>query len=265
MKATWATIKNYVDSKNLQLQYVESDNWYHLKVADGSYIVEYNMDKDPSDTTDLDDFEANYKANSNQPIEKLDSEGHREMKKIVSLDAFHYEPRSLDFETSKLGSLYNRKHDNGGIYAGTDYNDATLHFYNSSDVELVQGAGESDVDFQTRLTSGCVKTVMYFTPTFRYAIRSGVLMLREEWTYDGYVWCMIAPHLPEAVGGQAPFLSGGYNMRFFPAKSYIRMDGESTFTIEQDTTYYSHRIGLVVKHTTGDQKGIQMIYELYKE
>ena len=70
--------------------------------------------------------------------------------------------------------------------------------------------------------------------------------------------------MPEEYGGQVPFLSGGYNLSFFPAKSYITMDGVATAVVNQDTTYYSHRIGLYVKHSAGDKIGIQMIYEHYK-
>ena len=89
-------------------------------------------------------------------------------------------------------------------------------------------------------------------------------MLGEEVQRDAYIWCILAPHIPEEYGGAAPFLAGGYNLRFFPARSYIRMDGESTFHISQDLVNYSHTIGLIVKSIPGDQISIQMIYEQYK-
>ena len=261
-KIDWSTFKDFVDDRDLSIQYIEHTNCYDLWASDR--IMSYTCDL-AKNTSDATDFETNYKSDGNKKIAKYDIEGHAEFKRVIALDAMHYEPRSLDFITSKLNSLYNRKHDGGGIYNGTDYNDANMQFYDSSNTELVQGAEESDNDFQTRLTANCTKTLINFTPGFNYAIKSGILMLREEWSYDGYVWCVLAPHIPEGSGGQVPFLAGGYNMQFFPEKSYIRMDGETVFFIDQDLTYYSHRIGLIVKHSTGDQKGIQMIYEMYKE
>jgi len=201
----------------------------------------------------------------------IDEENHLEVKQIISLDSMHYEPRALDFVTAKYNSLYNRKHNGGGIYDGTDYGDASLRFYDSSDNELsYQQTGyetETEAEFQTRLshtTTGATKTILDFTPAYKYGIRSGVVMLREQVTYDAYLWCLLAPHIPEAMGGEAPFLAGGYNLSFFPERSYIRMDGGTVFIMENDTIYYSHRIGLILKHTPGDQIGFQMIYELYR-
>jgi len=204
----------------------------------------------------------------NRDINARDDENHLEIKQVMAKDTYHYEPRSLDFTTAKYNSLYNRKHDGNCIPDGTDYGDAFMYFYNVSGVAMERDDYDSDEDFQLALSnsvSGCCKTVVKFIPDYDYSIKSGVLMLAEEWDYDGYVWCLLAPDIPEAWGGQAPFLAGGYNMRFFPARSYIRMDGQTTFHILQDLVYYSHVIGLVVKHDPGDQKGIQMIYEHYKE
>jgi hypothetical protein len=198
-------------------------------------------------------------------IPERDEQGHIQYKNVIALDEYHYEPRSLDFVTSKLNSLYNRKHDGGLISNGTDYGDALLKFYDSNDTELVQGESESDIDYQARLTANCGKTYLEYTPDFDYAIRSGTFMLREEVSYDAYFWCVLAPHISEEYGGQVPFLSGGYNLSFFPAKSYINMDGVATAIVKKDLTYYSHRIGLYVKHNAGDQIGIQMIYEHYRQ
>lgn len=193
-----------------------------------------------------------------------DGEGYPIQKKMVAMEDMHYEPRSLDFVTSKYQSLYNRKNDGGGIYAGTDYGDAHEHFYDSTDTEMLRSSYASDAAFQTALDASCVKTICHFEPNFKYAIRSGVLMLREEWAYDGYMWCVLAPDIPEASGGNVPFLAGGYNLRFFPEKSYIRMDGETVVTVDPDPIYKSHVLGLVIKHNAGDKKGIQMIYEMYR-
>jgi len=202
-------------------------------------------------------------------IPERDEQGHPQYKNVIALDGFHYEPRSLDFKVGQYNSLYNRKHDNGGIYDGTDYGDAEMMFFDSSDNELsfrqTGHESETETQFQARLDSGCVKTRIDYTPNFKYCIKSGIISLRESPSTDCYLWCVLAPHIPEASGGNVPFLAGGYNLSFFPAKSFIQMDGNTTFVLENDTTYYSHKIGLIVKHSIGDYFGVQMIYEHYKE
>jgi hypothetical protein len=202
-------------------------------------------------------------------IPQRDVEGHELIKHVVAMEDMHYEPRSLDFMTAKYNSLYNRKHDNGTVSSGTDYGDGDMHFYDSTDTELVfQGTGyesETEAEFQTRLTSNCTKTEVHFEPSFDYSIRSGIIMLGEDVTYDAYVWCVLAPHISEESGGNVPFLAGGYNLKFFQSKSFIQMNGLSTFHIATDPIYYSHRIGTVVKHNAGDQIPLQMIFELYKD
>jgi len=265
-KISWSDFKDFVDDRSLSIQYEQTTDTYDLSAYDGPHGFKCDLTRPSTDATD---FETNYKADGNKPLIERDSEGHEQVKQVIALDSMHYEPRSLDFVTSKYKSLYNRKHDGAGINDGTDYGDGVLKFYDSSDNELsYQQTGyesETESEFQARLTSGCVKTFLEYTPDFDYAIRSGTFMLREEVDYDAYFWCILAPHIPAAIGGQAPFLAGGYNLSFFPAKSYITMDGQTTFVINKDTTYYSHRIGLYVKHNAGDEIGIQMIYEHYKE
>jgi len=261
LKMDWTSFKSFVDSRDLSIQYIETDNYYDLYAFDSILKAYCGIVKPSSEVTD---FEANYKANGNKKLEARDSEGHSESKRVMALDSMHYEPRSLDFVTSKLNSLYNRKHDNAGIYEGTDYGDAEALFWDSSNAQLVQGESESDVDFQTRLTSYCVKSEIYFTPDFSYAIKSGTIMVRETPDHDCYFWCMVAPHIAAEYGGQVPFLSGGYNLSFFAPMSFMKMDGETTFLIVKDDTYLSHRLGVCIKHNAGYELGLQMIYELYK-
>lgn len=57
----WSDFKKFVDDKKITFQWFEKNNTYLCYASDGLLTFECNIDKDPSDTTDLSDFETNYK------------------------------------------------------------------------------------------------------------------------------------------------------------------------------------------------------------
>ena len=62
----WSEMKKAVDAKvGLSIQYIELDDEYKLSLFDGPYVLLMSLSKNPSDPTDLIDFETNYKPNGN--------------------------------------------------------------------------------------------------------------------------------------------------------------------------------------------------------
>ncbi len=181
---------------------------------------------------------------------------------------WHYEPRSLDFVTSKHLSLYNRKHDGNTMSDGTDYGDATLKFYDDAGVELsYQQTGheeETDGQFQTRLSMYCVRSIMDWQPTYDMDIIGGILMVRGAPVVDTYMWTIVAPDIPEFMGGSVPHVAGGWNLSFFTANDKIIVNGRGSKTIVYDPVYNSNKFRTVVKHAVGAQIGLQMVYEHFK-
>ena len=68
MKVDWTTFKAFITDRSLSAQYVELPSHYWLKAFDGSFALECGLDKNPSDTTDLDDWNDNYKASGNKSL-----------------------------------------------------------------------------------------------------------------------------------------------------------------------------------------------------
>lgn len=62
MKVSWTQFKSFVDSKNLSIQFIELENEYILTTFDKFFEIECILDKNPSDTSELNDFETNYKS-----------------------------------------------------------------------------------------------------------------------------------------------------------------------------------------------------------
>lgn len=68
MQVTWTELKEFVDDRNLSIQYINRQDFYYLMAFDGYFSLETSLYKNPTDTTDLDDFVNNYKAISNKKI-----------------------------------------------------------------------------------------------------------------------------------------------------------------------------------------------------
>lgn len=182
---------------------------------------------------------------------------------------YHYGPRSLDFYTAKAGSLYNRKHDNAGIDDGTDIGDAVLRFYECGEygaaVEMVQELGEEDVDFQSRLSQYCVKTVCEFEHAVGIDIWGAKWMFNPAPSERAYLWVIAAPDVPEAWGGSVAFMGGGMALHLMAPKNTVPFDAKTTKYMPYDETYHSGKVAIVLKHSAGEQIGIQLILDYYEE
>ena len=201
--------------------------------------------------------------------EPKDPEGRQFTRNVVTEPNWHYSPRSLDFYTAKRNSLYNRSHHCGAlnndatIDASPDMGDGWLKFYDATNTLLVQDGGESDEDFQIRLTANCCKTVLEFEPDFNYDVLGAKLQFRNPPSDRAYFWFVAAPDVPEAYGGNVVFMGGGMNISFFSDKGYFECDGKSVSRVTYDGTYHSGKVALITKHGVGVQIGVQLILQFY--
>lgn len=197
-----------------------------------------------------------------------DSDGSLILRNKHTKTGWHYEPRSLDFFTSTYKSLYNRKSNNSTIDGGDDYNDASIHFFDSSGSELTyQQTGhesETEAQFQARLDTGCVLTHMDWQPTYDMDIIGGVMMVKDAPASRAYMWTIVAPDIPENLGGSVPHVAGGWNLEFFDSKDKIQIDGRGIKTIAYDPVFNSNKFRTIVKHSAGVKIGVQIIYENFK-
>jgi len=187
-----------------------------------------------------------------------DKDGNPIYKNIIAENAMLFKPRCFDFQVGKYDSLCNKNSEM------VDLADAELHFFDSSLTELVKGAEETDEEFQTRLDSNCKFTHLYFTPSSRYAIKSGEVRYKGTLTGESDLWVEVAPHIPKAYGGSVAFMDGGIPLDHYDPKDAIIIDGASCAIIEFDDTYYSHRLGIKIEHEVGDTFSILAIFNIYK-
>lgn len=266
MKVEWLDFKNFLDIKLVSPQYIELSDRFIIHAFDGPFELECELIKNVSDTSDLDDWNTNYKSNGNRTIDDpRDSDGSRITRTKTTQTGWHYEPRALDFFTAKLKSLYNRKDDGNDIDDGTDYGDAITKYYNNSGAQLIQGEAETDAAFQIRLDGFCVKTVVDWQSTYNFDIIGGKLHIKNTPLSRAYIWCTIAPDIPAYLGGSVPYFAGGFNLSFFYDGQTHDFNGRGTKSFAYDPVYNSNKIRFIVKHAVGEQIGIQIILDQFKQ
>jgi hypothetical protein len=65
MEVTWTIFKGIIDERGLSIQWIDINDTYYLKLFDGAFEVSCKLYKLAEDSTDKDDFEANYQAAGN--------------------------------------------------------------------------------------------------------------------------------------------------------------------------------------------------------
>ncbi len=171
---------------------------------------------------------------------------------------WHYQPEAMSWTTSKLGSVYAKD------WQGNDLGDTALKFYNSSDVELTQGAEESDEDFQTRLTANCVMTCLDWQAAYDQDIIGAILQVKSAPAQSAYAWALIAPDLDPQYGGQVPYLQGGWDISYFADKQTVHLDGRGAKRLSYDSEYNTNKIRLIVRHGAGAQIPLQVVWEHFR-
>lgn len=194
----------------------------------------------------------------------VDIDDRPQFRRIVTRAEWLYQPKSLDFYTAQYNSLYNRKHYGAGYYDSPDVGDCIMQFYDSSNTELTKGESEAAVDFQTRLTANCVKTILAWENEIAFDVQGALLYIERIPTEKAWLWCVAAPDVPEAYGGNIPFMGRGMNLKMMQPGHPHYFDAVSASTIQPDPVYHSGRVQIIVKHGTGEQIGIQFVVIIYE-
>ena len=203
---------------------------------------------------------------TNEIFTPRDAQGKPYFAQSVTNTEWYYSPHSLDFYTAKYKSLYNRNHLGAGIDDGTDAGDAWLTFYDADGNEIVHGGyEETDEEYQARLTSQCVKTIMHWEKREAFDVVGAQLYIANAPTGRAYLWVIAAPDIPYEYGGSKPFMGRGMNLQMMREKSMHQFDAKTTKTVHYDPVYHSGRVDCIVKHAVGEQIGIQLIYIVYEE
>jgi hypothetical protein len=98
IKINWTEFKGLSTSKNVSMQYVESEADYNLFLIDGTFEATCKIFKTDPKNAEQTDFEDNFKANSNKPLVPRDANGREISTSSPFTDASGFRFRGASFK-----------------------------------------------------------------------------------------------------------------------------------------------------------------------
>lgn len=251
MKIEWTTFKAFVVARSLSIQWVEDTAFYYLSIFDGTIKYECELDKNPTDSTNLNDFVNNFKAIGNASLSDIDGIPFYRLK--ASKKGWSYWAVPVEFSTSTLsGTLFCQDS------AGNDISWVNCKIYKADGSEITT-AGLAGINL-----TQCVKTVVDFEPTFDYEIVGGSLRVNSNPSQDVRLWIVGAPDIPAQYGGSKEFASG-INVKFLAADNVLEVDGRVTKYMTYNATDHRGKLRMILKHPAGANVSFMIIIEIYRQ
>jgi hypothetical protein len=248
LEITWSEFKSQVNTKSLKVQYVTSNDNYHVVAFDSLFKL-YCILPIGVDNSDTIDFETNYKPTANSKIEDIDSQG-RQISRIAAGQAgWVYLCHPIEFETSKIDSLYEK------LVSGTNRGSSSVKFYDANDAEVTDAQNEANI----------VKTVLLIKPSYDYELISGDIQQIESPSTDMRVW--VNGGIIELGGAYIKEFAGGVNMRFFGAQESLKTDGRAAKYMKKDIVgvpYQANQLQVIIKHNAGVQHKFMLLLEYFR-
>lgn len=184
-----------------------------------------------------------------------DSDGSPLQRTKITTTGWHYQLHGIEFETSKLNSVYSKKIDN------TDYGFSSIKFYESINEVETEITGENLN--QSYLDINCIKTTLDWEPTHDLEIIGGMLKQKTIPTEDIRLWVIGVPDIPEASGGSKPF-AVNMNLAFIGLEEGVKVDGRAPKYMTYNSTYHTNKLRIILRHPVGTKHKLKMIFELFK-
>ncbi len=250
MALEWTAFKSIAVTKALSIQWVEDSKFYYLTIIDGNMQWECSVDKNPTDSTDLNDFVNNFKSAGNASFSDID--GIPFMRLKASKKGWSFLAVAPEITTSTLnGTLYCKDS------TGTDIPGITCKIYDNNNAEITN-AGLLNANLAT-----CVKTVMDVELPYDLELIGGALRIHSNPAQDLRLWIVGAPDIPAQYGGSKEFASG-INLKFLAPDSSFEIDGRVTKYITYSAATHSGKIRIILKHAAGLTVNMQVIMHIYR-
>jgi hypothetical protein len=254
----WTQFKSYAIANSMPLRGFEDTDSHYIYASDAGFTVFTILDKNPTDTTDLDDYVNNYKATINTRIGQFDTNGVALSKQKVTRTGWHYCPTFIEITTAKYPSLHFKLSDNI-----TDIADAKVSYFNGS-TELKRVDYESDETFQAALTISCNKTILDWQSTYDFDPRAAAFIMGTKPPTPAYMYVVVAPDIPANLGGSVPFNIGGVPLHLFADNSISGWDALTVKSVVADPIHNSNKFRLIFFHDAGVQINCCFAIQLYR-
>lgn len=184
-----------------------------------------------------------------------DSDGSPLQRIKITTTGWHYQLHGIEFETSKLNSLYSKKPDN------TDFGFGVMKFYKDVSGSEVEITGD-DLN-QTFLDANCIKTIVDWEPTHDVELIGGCLKQKTIPTQDVHLWVVGVPDISEQYGGSKPFVVN-VDLAYIGLEDGVSVDGRAPKYLTYNATNHTSKIRMIFRHPAGFNHKLHMIFELFK-
>lgn len=246
MIVDWTKFKEFVDSRNTDILMIEENNHYHVHTSEGVISLECLIDKTPSDVTDLNDFEDNYKSLCNLKRQVYDPSGKPFARFAIAKEGNTLHCLVFTFKTSTANSLRCKEIDNT-----TNKNEITYKMYDSNGDE-------------TTTNANCVLTRIIFEPTFNYEIIGGRIFQKSIPSESVYAYMIAIPDISKELGGSREMCGGGFDLSFIGEHEAYGIDGRAPKELKYSSENHTNKIHLDIHHSAGFQHELMFKFEMYK-
>lgn len=249
IKTTWAKLKEFAASRSASIQYIEFDSHYDLIVGDDYAELSHYMPKNPSDTTDLDEFEASYKANCNKPKEPRDADGAVLQRSKITKQGWTQFNCFMEFQASNPVVQHSKTKTMVDGWA-------TVKCYKLVDSAYVECSDASDA------LANCVRTVLDWEPDCDYEIIGGEIRALDRPTSNFRVRVVAVPDVPYNSGG-SKVMGSGVNLKFYNSREAVHADGRTVKLLSYNAVYHTNKIRFIADHAQCDTTEVLIKMESY--
>lgn len=188
---------------------------------------------------------------------EIDSDKRQVVKFAATYKGWRYIAHPIEVETSKVNGLYSKD------WTDNDRNDVILQFYKADGSELTKSQGETDSEFQIRLDSDCIKTLLTFSPSYDFDIVGGNVHQVVHPSTDVRLWVVAGA---TDVGAVTEFV-GGLNMHFMGADEQITTDGRASARLNFTTPQVpvpTNKMQYIIRHGAGIRHKIMIVVEYFR-
>ena len=238
IEVPWSEFKDHINDSNLRWIYVtEGVNYATYASYDGFIFKSYIR----NGSADYTDFNDNWKALGNKPLQDFDESGRKITRQAVTEKGWHYDLVFLERKTST--NEYYIKDRNGN-----DRGTITITRYDVN-------------DNITTTNSLVVKSKIVVEFDHDIEIMEAEFFQVNTASNACRLWITAAGHIPANLGGSKTFVEG---LPMHRLKEYYHIDGRSSKYVKKDTVNYSHRWELIEKHTAGLEHEYTLAIGFYK-
>lgn len=249
IKTTWAMVKSFAASRSASIQYLEFDSHYDIMVGDDYAELSHYMIKNPSDTTDLLDFETNYKPTANKPKDPKDADGSPLQRIKITKQGWTQFNAFIEFQASNPVVQHSKTKTMVDGWA-------TVKCYKLVDAAYVECVDAADA------LANCVRTILDWEPDCDYEIIGGEIRALDRPTSNFRVRVVAVPDIPYASGG-SKVMGSGVNLHFYNARESVHADGRSVKMLTYNAVYHTNKIRFIADHAQGDATKVMIKMESY--